>query len=185
MVARIRRTCLRTGPSGLGAAQFADPAYPPTVARLEFDLETDLPPERVISALIDFSDRRPDLWPGLRRGEYRVDEIGPTWAVIREGSGGRIWSRERYDWSSPGIVAWTVLDSGFASPGDVMRAEVRQAPSGPGSHIRVGWERRGRTLRGRFVVAMIALSRGLPVKRSLRNGFRAIAAYDAQQRVTP
>lgn len=57
------------------------------MARLAFDLDTELAPERVISALIDFTERRPDLWPGLRRDAFRVDEIGPGWAVVREGSG--------------------------------------------------------------------------------------------------
>ena len=88
------------------------------MARLEFDLATDLRPERVISALIDFTERRADLWPGLRREDFRVDEIGGTWAIIREGCGGRIWARERYDWSTPGSVTWTVLDSGFSKPAE-------------------------------------------------------------------
>lgn len=155
------------------------------MARLEFDLDTDLAPERVISALIDFTDRRPDLWPGLKRDDYRVDEIGPTWAVIREGSGGTIWSRERYDWSTPGTVTWTVEDSGFATRGDVIRADVRPGPTGAESRVHISWLRRGRNLAGHVIVALIAGTRGYPLKRSLRNGFRAIAAHDAQHAGTP
>jgi hypothetical protein len=148
------------------------------VARLEFDLETDLAPERVISALIDFTDRRPELWPGLKAGDYRVDEIGPTWAVIREGSGAGIWSRERYDWSTPGTVSWTVEDSSFAKRGDYLRARVTPRRAGGGSRVHVSWQRRGRNLRGHLVTTLIFLTRGYPVKRSLAAGFRAIAAYD-------
>ena len=150
------------------------------MARLEFDLETDLAPERVISALIDFSERRPELWPGLKAGDYRLDEIGPTWAVIREGSGSGIWSRERYDWSTPGIVSWTVEDSGFATRGDYLRARVTPRAGGGGSQVHVSWQRRGRNLRGHLVTAVIYLTRGYPVKPSLAAGFRAIAAYDAR-----
>jgi hypothetical protein len=154
-------------------------AYAAPVPRLEFDLATDLRPERVISALIDFTDRRPDLWPSLRREDFRVDEIGGTWAIIREGSGGRVWARERYDWSTPGSVTWTVLDSGFSTPGDLVRANVRANPAGSGSVVHVTWQRRGASLIARLVIALIVLTRGYPVKRSFRRGFAAIAAHDA------
>jgi hypothetical protein len=46
------------------------------VARLELDIESSLPPQRVIDALIDFSDRRPDIWPGLAREFYEVYSVG-------------------------------------------------------------------------------------------------------------
>jgi hypothetical protein len=149
------------------------------VSRLAFDLPTNLRPERVISALIDFTERRPDLWPALRRADFRIDEIGTTWAIIREGSGAGVWARERYDWSTPGSVTWTVLDSGFSTPGDSVRADVREAPAGNGSLVHVTWERRGRTPLSRLRIALIVLSGGFAVKRSFRRGFAAIAAHDA------
>ena len=36
-----------------------------TVVRFTFDLHTDAPPEAVRAALLDFSERRPERWPGL------------------------------------------------------------------------------------------------------------------------
>jgi hypothetical protein len=42
------------------------------VARVEFTVESDLPPERVLAAATDFSERRPDLWPNLSRRFYKV-----------------------------------------------------------------------------------------------------------------
>ncbi len=95
--------------------------------RLEFDLETSAPPERVIAALTDFSDRRPDIWSGLSREWYEVYSVGETTAEIRERTGGRrssIWARERYDWSIPGVVTWTVRESGFSNPGSFVSAKV-------------------------------------------------------------
>jgi hypothetical protein len=35
------------------------------VSAIEFDLETTASPEKVRTALIDFSERRPQLWPGI------------------------------------------------------------------------------------------------------------------------
>jgi hypothetical protein len=42
------------------------------MARVELDVENSLPPQRVREALLDFSQRRPNIWPGLERGLYEV-----------------------------------------------------------------------------------------------------------------
>jgi hypothetical protein len=74
------------------------------MARIELNVESSASPEQVIDGLTDFSDRRPDLWPGLNPKMYRVYEVGDTWADVREGNSDAIWARERYDWSTPGMV---------------------------------------------------------------------------------
>lgn len=143
------------------------------MARVEFDMVTDVPPERVIGALTDFTERRPELWPGLKAKEYRVYEVGETSAVVREGTGGQIWAKERYDWSRPGVVRWEVLESGFCAPGSFVRAEV--APSDGGSRIHVTWERQPITFSARLIMALIVLTRGAPVKGSLKKGLDRIS----------
>src|SRR5205823_1618443 len=145
-------------PSGLTSPK--DPA----VARIEFDVDTDLAPERVMGALLDFTDRRPKLWPGLSAKEFRVFETGDTWAEIREGNGGKVWARERYDWSKPGVVTWTVVDSGFSRPGSFVSAAFSRR--GTGSRIHVTWDRRPVGLVGRVVLRLIILTRGMPVRQS-------------------
>jgi hypothetical protein len=75
------------------------------MARLNVDRESTLPPKRVIDALIDFSARRPETWPGLAPEFYEVYSVGETSAYVKEGSamsGLKIWAREHYDWSKPG-----------------------------------------------------------------------------------
>src|SRR5215210_6865526 len=94
------------------------------MARLEFELSSPAQPASVIAALTDFTSRRPELWPGLARDQYAVYEVGDTWADVREGSGKSVWARERYDWSKPGEVSWTVQDSSFSTTGDFVRAVV-------------------------------------------------------------
>ncbi len=145
------------------------------MAHLEFDIESNVAPERILAALVDFSERRPDLWPGLNPKEYRVYEVGDTWADVREGNGGPIWARERYDWSRPGNVTWTVQESGFSRPADFVSADV--APrNGGGSRVHVVWERHATTLPARAIVLLIRLLRGMPVRRSIAAGLDRIAA---------
>jgi hypothetical protein len=148
------------------------------MARLELDIDTDVAAERVLSALTDFSDRRPDLWPGLKLEEYEVYDVGDTWAEVREGSGGAIWARERYDWSRPGNVTWTVQESGFSQAGDFVSVQV-EPRSGGGSRVHVLWSRRGKNLLGRVTVALIVLLRGGPVKGSIMAGLKRIQAESA------
>jgi hypothetical protein len=147
------------------------------VARVEFDMESDLPPERIRAGLIDFSERRPELWPGLNAREFRVYETGDTWAEVREGNGGQIWARERYDWSDPETVKWTVLESGFCAPGSFVSATI--TPRAGGSNIHVVWERRPSTFLARLMMPMIALTGGAPVKSSLKKGLARIAEAPA------
>lgn len=59
------------------------------------DLETSASPEKVRSALIDFSERRPQLWPGIEPSLYEVYSIAETTADVREGNkvpGGKVWA---------------------------------------------------------------------------------------------
>ncbi|GAB3270248.1 hypothetical protein GCM10027449_05140 [Sinomonas notoginsengisoli] len=141
-----------------------------------FDVETTAEPERVRSALLDFSDRRPKLWPGIEPSLYEVYSVGETVAEVREGSkapGGVVWARELYDWSDPTTVRWTVQESNFSRPGSYVWASIRAGRSG-GSLIHVVWNRTGSTLMGRAICRMIRLSRGKPVKASFKRGLEAI-----------
>jgi hypothetical protein len=49
-------------------------------------VETALAPEAVRAALLDFSERRPDIWPGITRELYEVYSIGETTADVKEGT---------------------------------------------------------------------------------------------------
>jgi Polyketide cyclase / dehydrase and lipid transport len=154
------------------------------MAHVEFDIASRLPPERIIAALTDFSDRRPELWPGLNPKEYRVHASGDTWADVREGNGGPIWARERYDWSQPGNVTWTVQESGFARPDDFVSVDVAPDGSG-GSRLHVAWTRHGANLIGAAVVALIRLTGGRPVRSAIEAGLQRIAELDASSPSPP
>jgi hypothetical protein len=143
--------------------------------RVEIDVESSGSPELLIGGLTNFTERRPELWPGLNPKKYRVYEVGDTWADVQEGNNDMIWARERYDWSTPGTVRWTVQESSFATTGDFVEVVVRAKPGG-GSRVHVTWNRHGKTVLAKAFLALIALSGGLPVKQSILAGLRRIEA---------
>jgi hypothetical protein len=134
------------------------------------------PPERVLAALTDFTADRPRLWPGLDPRYYQVHQLGETSAEVTEGSAfaGGVWERARYDWSDPGTVRITVLDSNaFAAGGSWT---YRISPDGDGSSVSLRVERRGRTLKGRLLAALLRLT-GRPVFcGDLRKALAGLAA---------
>ena len=145
------------------------------MARIDFDLRTAAPPEAIRAALLDFTERRPQLWPGLPADQYEVYEVGDTWAEIREGYRGPIWVRERYDWSEPDRVTFTAVDSGFATPGSHVVIDIEPAEGG-GSTLHITWVRRGKGVFGKAFVGLMALTRGVAIRRSIQSGLDRIAA---------
>jgi hypothetical protein len=147
------------------------------MAKLELDFDTTLPPGKVLVALTDFTERRPDLWPGLAREYYEVYSKGETSADVREGSvkPTRVWAKEHYDWSTPGKVAWTVEESNFCRPGSYVSAAI-QPGRGGGSRIHLVWERWPSNMKGRLMIGMMVLLRGSPIKSSTRKALDAMAS---------
>jgi Polyketide cyclase / dehydrase and lipid transport len=144
--------------------------------KVETDVETSLSPERVKAALLDFSDRRPEIWPGIEPSLYEVYEVGETWAEIQEGStfpGTRIWARERYDWSDPDTVRWTVQESNFSAPGSYVAATLHKREDG-GTRIHIEWNRTPTSLLGRFATRMIVMTKGKPIAASVQKGLRKL-----------
>ena len=117
--------------------------------------QTSVPPERVISALTDFSDARPSLWPTLDPSRYSVHSRGDDWAEVTEGSkfAGGVWERGRYDWSQPGVVRFSVTDSNSFAPGSSWEYRVRG--DGTGSVVDLTVRRTGATVKGRVLAALM------------------------------
>jgi hypothetical protein len=146
------------------------------VARIEFDVDTTLPPEKVKAMLLDFSENRPDTWPGLGREQYEVYSVGETSAEIREGNKRpNVWARERYDWSRPGIVKWEVVESNFSKPGSYLEAHLNPKEHG-GTTVHIVWSRSPTSPMGVFALGVIKLTRGAPVKASMRAAFKKAEA---------
>jgi len=82
-----------------------------------FDLETTARPEQVFHAFVDFSASRLEVWKQtLDPKKYEVREVGDGWAVAKEGSPGS-WVLLRYEWSAPGTIHWSVIDTSYCRRG--------------------------------------------------------------------
>ena len=82
----------------------------------------------ILDAARDFSDRRADLWPDVHVEHMTVHDTGDTWADVTEGNPwpiGLVWERLRYDWSQPGAVKGTVIDSNLFKPGSTWEIHAR------------------------------------------------------------
>ena len=129
------------------------------MAKIHYEADGEIPAERFIRALTDFSERRPELWPNLDAKFYRLIERGDTWAEVTEGTDvlGGVWARERYDWSEPGRITLTLLESPDFRPGTVIDYHVSDRPGG-GCHVVVDFQRIATSLRGRFVGVVVQLT---------------------------
>lgn len=89
-----------------------------------WELRSPLAADRVIAALIEFTDDRARIWRETSHPDvYRVHDRGPTWTEVTEGIP-RAWRGERYDWSAPGIVTLHQLDSNIAEPGGLIAYQI-------------------------------------------------------------
>jgi hypothetical protein len=138
------------------------------VPKFRFQLDVRDPPARVIGAMVDFSERRPEIWPNLTARLYRLHELGPGTADVTEGTAiprADVWERVTYEWTES-VVRSVVTDGTIYEAGGTF--EFRVEPHGGGSRISVDYDRRSKTLLGRCIGAMLQLSGGAPIKRSFR-----------------
>src|SRR5581483_1531872 len=149
----------------------------PRMPQVDTVVETTVPPEEVRKALVDFSPQRPELWPGITRSLYEVYSVAETSAEVKEGTKlpllGSFWARERYDWSDPETVQWTVVESNFCAPGSFVSATLRPREGG-GTRVEIHWERTLTSIGGRIAGRMIVAAKGKPVAKSFERALRRL-----------
>ena len=138
------------------------------MAKIHYSADGSIAPERFIAALTDFSPDRPRVWPNLSPKFYAVHEVGPDWADVTEGSDflGGVWAHERYDWSTPGVVELTLVDSPSFEGGT--RIEYRVTPREGGCHVEVHFQRAARDFKGRLVGVLVQLGGSRQFSAQLR-----------------
>ena len=120
--------------------------------------ETSLSPERVLEAARDFSERRAELWRDVHVAHLQIHERGEYFAEVTEGNPwpiGYVWERLRYDWSEPGLVKGTVIDSNIFKPGSTW--EIRATANNGGSRVEVIGVRHLRGFKGRLLAPTFPL----------------------------
>jgi len=105
--------------------------------------DCSVPPDRVLLAAHDFSERRAEIFPAVSVPKLEVHQQSGTSADVTEGARAGIgdnWERCEYDWSQPGSVIATVKDSNvYAIPGSSW--EIRAIPNATGSQVEMTWVR--------------------------------------------
>jgi len=126
------------------------------MAKIQISAESDIPAERVLAAITDFTAHRPTLWPNIDPGVYKVHELGTDWADVTEGSkiAGGVWARERYDWSQPGVVRATLQESNIFKSGFW---EMRVSDDTGRTRIEIIQDRQAKGLKGSLLGAMMTL----------------------------
>jgi len=105
------------------------------VLEVTTSVTTALPPDRVIAAAADFSAAREKLWPNSKHKYLRVHDLGANFAEVTEGFRmvGVFWERSRYDWSRPGTIQQTIIDSNVI--GTRSTWELTATPVAEGSEV--------------------------------------------------
>jgi hypothetical protein len=144
-------------------------------------VDSDVSPELIRRALLDFSDRRPQVWPQLDPKTYKVHSVNETSADVTEGSPfPRVWSREHYDWSHPTTITWTAAESNFCTPGSHISMDITPGEAG-GSRVAVTWDRTAANLRGRINLTVIAIGGERLLRWATRKSLADVAkAYPDQ-----
>ncbi|HZM26914.1 MAG TPA: hypothetical protein VFB89_06130 [Gemmatimonadales bacterium] len=138
------------------------------VPKFGFKLDVPDPPAKVMAAMVDFSERRPEIWPNLTARLYRVHELDARTADVTEGTalpGVDIWERVTYEWTDS-VVRTVITDGRIFEPGGT--TEFRVEPHGAGSRISFDYHRRSKTVLGRCLGAMMQITGGAPIKHSWR-----------------
>lgn len=139
-----------------------------------WQLDTPLGADAVRAVLVDFSPRREAIWKETcDPAVYRVHEVGDTWAEVTEGVS-YAWSRERYDWSEPGVVTLTQLDANIAEPVGTIRYTIAAQPDG-GARIVCERYRVFRGPRGRVLGSFMVLFGPWILRYQFRASLRRVA----------
>jgi hypothetical protein len=141
--------------------------------KFSFQLDVRDPPAQVIGKMVDFSDRRPEIWPNLTARLYRVHALGPGTADVTEGTalpGVDIWERVTYEWTDS-VVHGVLTDGRIFKPGGTFQFRVE--PHGGGSRIYNDYDRRTKTLLGRSLGVFLQLTNGAVIQRAFRRVYGA------------
>ena len=103
--------------------------------------ETTATAADVLDAARDFSQRREELWRDVYVQHLTIHDQGEAWADVTEGNPwpwpfGLVWERLRYDWSQPGALKGTVIDSNLFAPGSTWELHASPTPEG-GSRVEI------------------------------------------------
>jgi hypothetical protein len=130
----------------------------------------------------DFSANRAQIWPNVTTRKLEVHERGETYVDVTEGGTSiarYFWERSRYDWSEPGTVKSSVIDSNVLAAGSTF--ELRVTPGqGGGSDVEMTLNRDfRRSAAGRMASALNHLGGERLFGSMLRRTLKAVERASA------
>ena len=135
---------------------------------------TCLTPEQYIAGLTDFGPGRAKLFNNSTDEYMKVHSVAATSADVTEGSGG-IWERLHYDWSDPGHVVLTTIDSNLwgGASGHVYTFTRRTDGK---TTIELRTVREGKNLRGKLLGFIVRTVGKSVLEKAFQNSVKAIEA---------
>jgi hypothetical protein len=146
------------------------------MATVHVTTHSHLSTDRLLAAGYDFSARRAEIFPAVSTKYFEVHKLAEASADVTEGTPAGVgvnWERCHYDWSTPGSVTATVIDSNVYLPGS-SSWELRATTTDDGSTVDMIWAREFKPdTRGRIFGTLFRLV-GKPIfthdaKRIVRN----------------
>jgi hypothetical protein len=138
---------------------------------------TTLTPEQYIAGLTDFGPGRSKLF-GNSADEYlKVHHRGRWQADVTEGSGG-VWERLHYDWSDPGRVVLTTVDSNVWGGRSGHTYAFARRANGV-TDIDVVVVREGKNLKGRILGFVLGTIGRHVLERAFEQSVKAIETRSA------
>jgi hypothetical protein len=95
-------------------------------------------------------------------------------ATLQLSTLGGVWERARYDWSEPGVVTISVLDSNAFQAGGSWTCRIMR--DGTGSRVELHVDRCGRTFKGRLLATVLRITGRAVFCGDLR---KTLAAFEA------
>jgi len=146
------------------------------MSTIHFHQTTTLTPDQFIAGLTDFGPGREEIFSKSADAYLEVHYQGAYHADVTEGSGG-VWERLVYDWSDPGYVKLTTVDSNVFGGASGYAYTLRWLLNGT-TDVDVVIVREGKNLRGRILSALL----GTVAKPVLRKAFvKSVKAIEARR----
>src|ERR1700694_2940849 len=139
-------------------------------------------PEQYVAGLTDFGPGRSKLFGNSADAYLKVHHRGRSQADVTEGSGG-VWERLRYDWSDPGRVVLTTVDSNVWG-GRSGHTYTFARLAGGMTDIDVVVVREGKNLKGRLLGFVLGTIGRRVLERAFEKSVKAIEARNAARQQT-
>ena len=129
-------------------------------------------PEQYVAGLTDFGPGRSKLFGNSADAYLKVHHRDRSQADVTEGSGG-VWERLRYDWSDPGRVVLTTIDSNVWGGASGHTYTFTRRPDGT-ADIDVVVVRDGKNVRGWLLGLVLGTVGKRVLERAFENSVKAV-----------